>query len=155
MSFRLRREASNDINSNASIWHQRFDELNTVELQIDQLAREIGILNSNFQKYSGDVERARIDSDLETKSMTNVSVAQPASLNYMPVFPIVPLNIAMGGVLGVFVGGLLALFAEMRRQRQFGPISGLATANRTVHSRLDSRSEPQELELEASIRNPR
>ncbi len=134
---------------------KELDELNTVELRIDQLAREIGILNSNFQKYSGDVERTRIDSDLETKSMTNVSVAQPASLNYMPVFPIVPLNIAIGGVLGVFVGGLLALLAEMRRQRLLNTSSGSATANRTVHSRLDFLSEPQELELEASIRNPR
>ncbi len=136
---------------------KKLDELNTFELQIDQLAREIGILNSSFQKYSGDVERARIDSDLETKSMTNVSVAQPASLNYMPVFPIVPLNIAMGGVLGVFVGGLLALFAEMRRQRRLGPAPGLAMSNGngTIHSHLDSLSEPQELELEASIRNPR
>ena len=36
---------------------QKLEELSAVELQIDQLSREITMLNNNYQKYSADVER--------------------------------------------------------------------------------------------------
>ena len=134
---------------------QKLDELSGVELQIEQRSREIAILNTNYQNYSADVERARIDSDLESKSMTNVSVAQSASLNTMPVFPIVPLNIAMGGVLGVFMGGLLALLAELRGQRRMAPATGFCMANGSEHTNLEFAAQHQESEPPISIRNPR
>lgn len=131
------------------------ETLSAVELQIDQQSREIAILNANYQKYSSDVERARIDADLELKSMTNVSVAQPASLNYMPVFPIVPLNLAMGGVLGVFLGGLLALLAELRSQPRGAPPAELAAANGAEQSLFEFAAPSQEVEPAVSLRHPR
>ncbi len=134
---------------------QNLEVLSAVELQIEQLSREISMLNSSYHKYSSDVERARIDSDLELKSMTNVSVAQSASLNYMPVFPIVPLNFALGGVLGVFFGGLWALLAELRVQRRLAPTAGFALANGSEHSSLEFAAQPQESEPQISIRSPR
>jgi uncharacterized protein involved in exopolysaccharide biosynthesis len=135
----------------------RLDELNTVDLQIEQLAREIAILNANYQKYSSDVERARLDVDLETKSLTNVSVAQAATLNFMPVFPIVPLNVAMGGVVGVFMGGLLALLIEIRRQRRLAsvPDADFGTSNGDVSNRLSPVLDSEEASPEFAIRNPR
>ena len=87
--------------------------------------------------------------------MTNVSVAQSASLNYMPVFPIVPLNLAMGGVLGVFFGGLLALLVELRGQRRQAPAAAFALANGSEHSSLEFAAQPQESEPQISIRSPR
>lgn len=131
------------------------EEWNTVELKIDQLSREIGILKSNYQEYASDVERARVDTELEMKSLTNVSVAQPASLNPMPVFPIVPLNVALGGVLGIFVGGLLAIIAEFRS----GPVRRRASqslaASETENTEYAFAAGGPELETPIAMRQPR
>ncbi len=94
------------------------DKLNNDELRVDQLTRDVGILSSNYQQYSVDAERARVDSQLEQLKLTNIAVTQPATLDYMPVFPIIPLNLSLGLVLGVFLGGLTALMAEARSFRQ-------------------------------------
>lgn len=134
---------------------KKLDEWNSVELKIEQMIREIDILKNNFQEYSADVERARIDTELELKSMTNVSVAQPASFNPLPVFPIVPLNVALGAVLGVFLGGLLAIFAEFRASRRRGRAISPPMQPRSDLPEFEFATANQEPDVPVTVRHPR
>jgi uncharacterized protein involved in exopolysaccharide biosynthesis len=148
-------QKSASLESLISLEEKKLDEWNSVELKIGQMTREIDILKNNYQEYSADVERARIDTELELKSMTNVSVAQPASFNPLPVFPIVPLNVALGGVLGIFLGGLLAIVAEFRAARtRVRPISP-ATQPRSEIPEFEFATTQQEPEIPVTVRHPR
>ena len=66
------------------------DELKTFgqdALRIARLEREADEVQTSYRKFLASLEQTRIDHDLETQRMSNISVAQPASLDPRPVAP--------------------------------------------------------------------
>jgi len=62
-------------------------QLNDNELEIDQLNRETQLARTNFFRYSENLEEARIDRELDNERISNVIVAQAATLWHKPVSP--------------------------------------------------------------------
>ena len=71
-------------------------KLNADELRLAETQREVDLLDADYRKYSANLEQARIDQQLETERMSNVSVVQPASYEPRPVRPRVALNLLLG-----------------------------------------------------------
>jgi uncharacterized protein involved in exopolysaccharide biosynthesis len=62
-------------------------KLNDDELTIQQLERAYTLASTNFYGYAEDLEQARIDEELDRQQITNVAVAQKATLAEKPVSP--------------------------------------------------------------------
>lgn len=62
-------------------------QLNDNELEIDQLKRESQLARTNFFRYAENLEEARIDRELDVERISNVIVAQQATLWQKPVSP--------------------------------------------------------------------
>ncbi len=122
-------------------------ELNRNEIRIDQLESRIFVAKSNYQKYLAEAEQARVDEALSDSEISNIRIV-PATLDPFPVFPIVPLNLAIGMVLAVFGGIALAFAGEWRisrkRQRQAEPARREAPIQET-RSRPKVEASPEEL----------
>jgi uncharacterized protein involved in exopolysaccharide biosynthesis len=65
-------------------------KLNNQDLQIDQLSREVDLARDKFLQYSRNMEEARIDKELETGGISNVSIVQPATFAEKPISPSKP-----------------------------------------------------------------
>jgi uncharacterized protein involved in exopolysaccharide biosynthesis len=88
-------------------------ELNENDFRIAELQRKVDLCDSVYRKYVANLEQARIDESLQAEKISNISVAQPASYLVKPVRPRVLTNLAMGLVVGL-LGGLLLAFASDR-----------------------------------------
>lgn len=86
--------------------------LNDSEIKIKRLAREIGIEETNYQKYVDSLEQARIDHALEAGSISNICVVQPATVPIKPVRPRKMLNLALAILLGILGAVGLAVICE-------------------------------------------
>jgi polysaccharide biosynthesis protein PslE len=78
--------------------------LNGNENRISQMQREAQILEVSYRKYSEGLEQARLDESLENQRISNINVAQPATLSLQPVKPQRSLFL-MAGLLMAIVGG--------------------------------------------------
>ena len=96
--------------------NQDLEQLNHNEIMIARLQREVEIAATNYRKYAADAEQARIDHSLETAKMSNISIAQPATLEAYPSSPNVKLNLLLGSIAAVFASSGLAFAAESRRR---------------------------------------
>jgi polysaccharide biosynthesis protein PslE len=88
------------------------DKLNSDELQIARLQREVQLEEANYRKYSDSLEQARIDHAMAEGGKSNVSIVQPATFDLKPVKPNVGMNLAAGLALGALAGLGLAFAAE-------------------------------------------
>ena len=90
--------------------------LNSNEVRIAQLTREIELREGDYRKYAMNLEEARIDQAMEGERMSNISVAQPASFEPQAIRPRKKVNLALGFL--VAVGGAIgvALLAEYLNQ---------------------------------------
>lgn len=86
--------------------------LNKSEVRLTQLTREISIQETNYRKYSENLEQARIDHAMEADKISNISVVQAATLPIKAVRPRKLLNLALGFFLGIFGAIGLAFFSE-------------------------------------------
>lgn len=91
------------------------DELKSVneqELQIAQLTRDVELLESKYRMHVEKMEQARVNDAMGSEKLTNVKVAQPATLVHKPVSPNKALLIALG-MLTAIVGSVgLAFLLE-------------------------------------------
>jgi uncharacterized protein involved in exopolysaccharide biosynthesis len=62
-------------------------KLNDDELEMQQLDRTVTLASTRFYTYADDLEKARIDEELDRQKITNVAVAQPATFAEKPVSP--------------------------------------------------------------------
>ena len=92
--------------------NQELQELNTNEVLLAGLEREVQINDSNYRIYATDTEQARIDHVLNSARMSNISVVQPPTLNASPRFPNVTVIFAMGLIVASFGCAGSAFFAE-------------------------------------------
>jgi uncharacterized protein involved in exopolysaccharide biosynthesis len=65
--------------------------LNDHELTIDQLTRRVDLARGNFLHYAQNMEEARIDQELESGGISNLSIVHTATLAEKPVSPSKPL----------------------------------------------------------------
>jgi len=88
-------------------------KVNTFEVQVDGLQREVQLARTSFFQYAENFEQARIDKELEKERVSNVSVVQQATLQEKPASPS-KLLVALATVL-LAVGGtaLAVLVSEM------------------------------------------
>ncbi len=86
-------------------------EINNNELQITALEREKNIQESNYRKYSDNLEQARIDQAMQMEKISNIKVVQAATNPLKPVRPKKMLNLTLGLVLGL-LGGIGFAFSS-------------------------------------------
>jgi uncharacterized protein involved in exopolysaccharide biosynthesis/Mrp family chromosome partitioning ATPase len=91
---------------------EELKNLNDTEIRLTQLQREREIQEANYRKYSGSLEQARMDHELEMEKISNISVVQPASFSVKPIRPKKLLNLALGFFMAVFGSLGLAFFTE-------------------------------------------
>ena len=86
--------------------------LNDAEVKLARLERQVRIQESNYNKYSDNLEQSRIDQALELGKISNISVVQPATLEPRPVRPRTIFNLAVALVLGAVGAVSLAFLRE-------------------------------------------
>ncbi len=69
------------------------------------LQRDVDLLQTSYRKYATNLEQARIDEAMETQRMSNISVAQAATCDPLPIRPRRMFNLGMGLLVAV-LGGL-------------------------------------------------
>ena len=95
----------------------RLKTFNEDELTVARLQREVDLCAANYRKYSESLEQARIDQSLESQRISNISLAQPASLEAQPVRPKAAMNLLLGLVAGLSGAVGVAYAADARRRR--------------------------------------
>ncbi len=86
--------------------------LNGNENKITQMQRETQILEVSYKKYAEGLEQARLDQSLENQRISNINIAQPATLSLQPVRPQRSLFLAAGLLLAFFGGPALAVLFD-------------------------------------------
>jgi capsular exopolysaccharide synthesis family protein len=86
--------------------------LNDAEVRIMRLMREIATQETNYRKYSENLEEARIDQAMESERISNISVVQAATLPIKAIRPQKLLNLSLGLILGILGAIVLAIFSE-------------------------------------------
>ncbi len=100
------------LNRQSADVRSQLNSLNTEELALAKLEREIELREADYRKYSVNLEQARIDDALESQRMSNIGIVQPASYEARPIRPRALLNLALGVFIGVFGAIGIAFFAE-------------------------------------------
>lgn len=95
----------------------KLQEVNEQALHIGLLEREAEMLAGNYETYVSNLEQARIDGALQQQQITNVNVAQPASISHRPVSPHNLILLALGGVIALGGSFGLVLGSERINQR--------------------------------------
>jgi polysaccharide biosynthesis protein PslE len=103
--------------------------LNGNENRITQMQRETQILEVSYRKYSEGLEQARLDESLENQRISNINVAQPATLSLQSVRPQKALFLIAGLLLALFGGPTLAVLFHTYH---------CLTAQEAVEYRLDT-----------------
>ncbi len=85
-----------------------------------KLEREVEVLEANYRKYFINLEHARIDAKLQSQELSNIGLAQPATLNLKPHAPNKLINLSAAIFLGLFGGLGLAVFLEYLKPSMYG-----------------------------------
>jgi uncharacterized protein involved in exopolysaccharide biosynthesis len=88
---------------------------NEQELQVVQMERKVGVLDASYTAYVKNLEQTRIDQALKNEGISNIAVAQPATLMLKPASPKKGLTLAIALVLasaGAFAVIFLAEFFD-------------------------------------------
>ena len=92
-------------------------QLNADGVTVEELEREVMVARNNWIQYSENLEQARIDQQREESRVSNVSLAQSATLNEKPVSPSKAL-VGLASLLLASAGTLAAvLFSERMNTR--------------------------------------
>jgi polysaccharide biosynthesis protein PslE len=91
---------------------KELETLNNNETRIVQLDREVQIRDRSYRKYADSLEQARIDDSLEKERISNINIAQPPTLDRLPVRPRPSLALLLGLVVAVVGTVTIPLIAE-------------------------------------------
>ncbi len=90
----------------------QIDELLRFELKLNEMNRNVALLENSLGALKSKLEEARVIDELQAEHISNVSIYQPASLVERPISPQKPLIAVTFPVLGLMVGLGLALIRE-------------------------------------------
>ena len=85
--------------------------LNTDDIEIKRLEREVELAVTNYRKYAVNLEDARLSEELDLRAISNISVAQAATLEENPVSPSKALVAALG-LFGMFFGSIMLVVSS-------------------------------------------
>jgi uncharacterized protein involved in exopolysaccharide biosynthesis len=91
-------------------YHQRLENLNRVEVELNQLQQEIDVADRNYRLYLTKLEESRISDAMDSEKIASVSLIEPAQSPLKPVSPKPMLNLLLALFLGAFGGLGLAFF---------------------------------------------
>ena len=100
----------------AAIRHE-LRSFNENQMQIVKLEHDADLQRAVFSRYATNLEQAKIDQALAAQRMSNISVAQPATFDPMPIAPKKPQILAIGVLLGLLGGIGVALLERLARSR--------------------------------------
>jgi uncharacterized protein involved in exopolysaccharide biosynthesis len=86
-------------------YQQELNSINTIELRLKELEREVRLNEENYQLYIKNMEEARISNAMDNQKIANISVIEPAQPPIKPIKPKKLLNM----ILSVLLGGFAAL----------------------------------------------
>lgn len=86
--------------------------LNETEVTIGNLMREIDVHETNYLRYSDNLEQARIEQAMEKQRIANINVVQQATLPIKSVRPRKAFNLLVGLCLATFGSLTLALLSQ-------------------------------------------
>lgn len=92
---------------------QQIDELLGFELKLNEMDRNIVVLENSLFSLKSKLEEARVIDELQAQHISNVSIYQPATLVERPVNPKKSMVMAAFPMLGLMVGLGLALLFEL------------------------------------------
>lgn len=87
----------------------RLEKLNQIEVELNLLMNEVGLVRQEYQLYQSKFEESRISDEMDSMKIVNVSLIQPARPPLKPESPKILLNLVLAVVLGGF-GGLAVIF---------------------------------------------
>jgi polysaccharide biosynthesis protein PslE len=97
-------------------------EMNSHELKLNELNRELALAEANYQVYASKLEEARIQQSLDDEHISNLNVSQPATFVEKPVSPKKAI-VLVAGLLMSCVGALcMAILAEMNNRVMRSPV---------------------------------
>ena len=96
----LRVEATS-LTSQLAAARSELEAFNRDELRVAELQRSVDQQLVAYQEYSRSLEQTRIDQALEDQRISNISIAQPATLEIKPVRPQVKVNLLIGLLVGL------------------------------------------------------
>lgn len=88
------------------------ETINTYDIELKRLNRQIQIDDENFRLYRKRMEEARIYNVLDNERIVNVKVIDPVAASFMPVGPRKLLIVGLGVVLSLVIGIGLAFLSE-------------------------------------------
>jgi uncharacterized protein involved in exopolysaccharide biosynthesis len=87
-------------------------KINSVEIQLKELERQVKINEDNYQLYLKKMEEARISTAMDSQKIASISIVEPAQAPLTPVKPKIVLNIILSLLLGACASIGLAFSLE-------------------------------------------
>jgi uncharacterized protein involved in exopolysaccharide biosynthesis len=109
-SLQARYESLQAQHANAT---KRMKELNMQEVQLAELQRKVDQSEVAFKTYSTKLEEARLEQELESKSISNINIIQPASFVQKPASPNRLIMLALGFLFAMCGSVGVALLSEL------------------------------------------
>jgi uncharacterized protein involved in exopolysaccharide biosynthesis len=94
---------------------ERRAELNSAEAELTRLERERALREADYRTFAGKLVEAKIDRALEEQRISNIGIAQPATLEGSPISPNPLRNLLIGMVSGIAGAAGIVYFAESTR----------------------------------------
>ena len=123
-------------------------DLNKNDTKIDRMQSEIFVFKTNYEKFKLEADKA-VRLDDASSQISNIRVVPP-TMNPFPVFPIIPLNLAVGVILAGLTGLACAYWGERRhieRRSSAQPINDVPAeplnnhSTETLHEELEGAAE--------------
>ncbi len=93
-------------------YREALSRINTIELRLKELERDVKLNEENYQLYIKNMEEARISDAMDSQKIANISVIEPAQPPIKPVKPKKLLNILLSIILGSFAALGVAFSSE-------------------------------------------
>lgn len=98
-------------------YKDRLSSIASASSQNDRLSRAVRENEQNYLLYSKEREEARIADSLDQQRITDVSVIESPTYEVQPVSPVVPVDLAIGFLLSLFVAYVVVMARDMLRSQ--------------------------------------